>query len=185
MREVCVIGDLPEQRKKVASLSVVENETFSVFSKYSDLTRLYRVVAYCLRFLKNCKSNERDAGPLSLVEITKSEKALVKIVQRECFREEINLLKRGVSIKKGKISSLNPFLDEENLLRVGGRINLGPYKFEKKHPCLLGAKHPFTKLVIQAEHKRLLHAGPQMVLSSVRETFWPLGGKGVGEKGGA
>lgn len=47
----------------------------------------------------------------------------------------------------------------------------------KKHPILLDAKHHFTKLLMKHEHVRLFHAGPQLLLSSFRERFWPLGGR--------
>lgn len=80
---------------------------------------------------------------------------------------------------KSKISSLNPFLDKEELIRVGGRLHASSFGFEKKHPIVLDSRHHFTKLLFEYEHNRLLHAGPQLLLSSVREQFWPISGRNL------
>jgi hypothetical protein len=34
------------------------------------------------------------------------------------------------------------------------------------------ASHHLTKLIVSAEHIRLLHAGPQLLTASLRETYW-------------
>ncbi|KAJ8976507.1 hypothetical protein NQ317_012711 [Molorchus minor] len=50
------------------------------------------------------------------------------------------------------------------------KINIAPAKQkEKKHPILLCSKHHLTVLIFRDEHIRLLHAGPQQVLASLRE----------------
>lgn len=38
-------------------------------------------------------------------------------------------------------------------------------------------KHRITKLIIEYEHERLCHAGPQAVLASLRDRFWPVSGR--------
>lgn len=42
---------------------------------------------------------------------------------------------------------------------------------------LLDGKHPLSKLIFESEHLRLLHCGPQLLLSAVREHFWPTRGR--------
>jgi hypothetical protein len=37
---------------------------------------------------------------------------------------------------------------------------------------ILPSNHHFTKLIVSAEHTRLLHAGPQLLTASLREKFW-------------
>lgn len=44
---------------------------------------------------------------------------------------------------------------------------------------LLCSKHIISKLIFGDEHKRLLHAGPQQLLASVRETYWPIHGRHI------
>ena len=43
--------------------------------------------------------------------------------------------------------------------------------YSKSHPIILHGKHPITKLIIRAEHLRLLHAGPTLLISSLNRRF--------------
>ena len=44
---------------------------------------------------------------------------------------------------------------------------------------ILPHKHKLTRLIVENEHKRLLHAGCQAVLSSLRQKFWSISGKSL------
>lgn len=37
------------------------------------------------------------------------------------------------------------------------------------HPILIQSTHMFTKLLFDYEYRRLFHAGPQLLLASIRE----------------
>lgn len=79
---------------------------------------------------------------------------------------------------KSKILSLSPFFDHDTgLIRVGGRLHNSDYNYEKRHPILVDSSHHITKLYFEREHLRNLHAGPQLLLSSVRENIWPTNGR--------
>ena len=47
------------------------------------------------------------------------------------------------------------------------------------HPVILSGKHPLTKLIIQAEHLRLLHAGSTLLTSSLNHRYHIFGGRRV------
>lgn len=64
-------------------------------------------------------------------------------------------------------------------MRVGGRLENSDYCYDKKHPILLQSAHRFTKLLFIHEHKRLMHAGPQLLLASIKERYWPIGGRNL------
>lgn len=51
------------------------------------------------------------------------------------------------------------------------------FNFDKKHPVLLQVNHPLTVLQFRKRHVNLLHAGPQHLLSEIREQFWPISGR--------
>ena len=38
--------------------------------------------------------------------------------------------------------------------------------YDKRHPFIMPGKHPLTKMLIEYEHARLLHAGPTLVAAS-------------------
>jgi len=97
------------------------------------------------------------------------------MVQREFFRTELHLLKNNKSLSKNSnILRLNPFIDSNSVLKVGGRLRYTSVSYNYKHPILLPDKHAFTRLIIIHEHERYLHAGAQATLMAVRQNYWPI-----------
>lgn len=80
-------------------------------------------------------------------------------------------------LKSNTIKQLNPFLDENGLVRVGGRLENAKIPFTQKHPLLLPAKHYVTRLILRYHHEILLHVGNQTVMSNVRKKYWPINAK--------
>ena len=70
---------------------------------------------------------------------------------------------------------LRPFLDQCGFLRVGGRLNLSNREFSIQNPIILPGKKKFTKLLIEKEHLRLLHAGPTLVVVALAQKFHIMG----------
>lgn len=95
----------------------------------------------------------------------------------ESFSDELKLIRKNKQLDaKHKFASLAPFIDENGIIRVGGRLKNTYLPFNVKHPILLSSKHNFTKLIFNHKHIQLLHPGPQLLLSSVRQFYWPVGG---------
>lgn len=170
-------SDIPEYKRPVVSLPCTIS--IDIFERFSNFPTLQRVIAYCLRFIKNLKlpRETRTVGNITVREIADSTRVLVKIVQEQCYHDDLKALKANVNTKSKKLSSLNPFLDEHNIIRVGGRLRHSSLPFNHKHPILLPSKHPFTTLIIQYEHRRNFHSGIQATLAFVRQKFWPIDGK--------
>lgn len=165
---------IPEQKKVALHVQITPDPTVFI-SNFSNFTRLQRSFAYCLRFIKNCKPGSvKRYGPLSVNELKMSLVALVRLVQFRHFHSEITQLKLGKTSLNSSIISLNPFLDENEILRVGGRLNNAEINFDQKHPMLLPSKTHFTRILIQYEHMKLCHAGAQTVLSNIKLRFWPI-----------
>lgn len=152
------------------------------FSKFSKLTTLEK--AYCLRFIQNVKSKKEDrkTGPLDLTEIKTAFHRLKLIAQSRSFPSEIAILKAKKTLTKTQLIQLSPFLDGDGLLRVGGRLTNLASNHDKVNPILLPSNNYLTKLIFEREYLRLLHAGPQLSLSSLRQKFWPLGGRNLARK---
>jgi hypothetical protein len=70
------------------------------------------------------------------------------------------------------LKTLHPFIDQEGLLRVGGRLQQSTLPYQAMHQMILPSNHHFTRLVISAQHTRLHYAGPQLLIASLREKFW-------------
>lgn len=166
--------ELPEFKKESQTFATTVQDSLK-FENYSNLTKLERIVAYCLRFRKNCSMHreKRICGPLTAMEIETSFNLLIKISQFESFRTEVKLIKRGLPLKSSSLLiSFNPFIDSDGLMRVGGRLSNSFYSLDKLHPLILFGKHHLSKLLVAREHLRMLHAGPQLLLSTLRDRFW-------------
>lgn len=167
-----IVSDLPELRKHNFNLLV--SQSFP-FERYSNLNRLKRSFAYLLRFITNCRkpASERICSTLSLEEIEDSFEILIRMSQKMSFSVDYERLKNKKHLRNNSsILSLNPFIDENQIIRVGGRIHNSEFAYSKKHPILLSHSHHLTKLILEHEHRHLLHAGPQLLLSHIREQFW-------------
>lgn len=171
------ISEMPERRTATRVMISTEPD-LSLFLKYSSFLKLQRVVAYILRFKNNSSRKSIQSGPLSVSEVDLSLKYLLRMAQSHSFSDEIKSLKQYNTIsKKSKLFNLNPFLDTDNLLRVGGRFKKFKFDYDLKHPIILPKGHPLTKLIITHEHRKLLHAGAQALLAHIRVRFWPIAGR--------
>lgn len=154
----------------------------NLITKYSKFTHIQRVIAYIQRFIYNCKltNNKKYSSHLSCEELQNSYNFIMHTAQLEMFPDEYLILKSGNSLpKKNRLISLTPFIDSNDILRVGGRLDNSPYSYNIKHPILLCSKHHITKIIFHMHHLKLLHAGPQSLLSNIRQTYWPLGGRNL------
>lgn len=75
---------------------------------------------------------------------------------------------------KSRFRTLNPFLDKDGLIRVGGRLSKSSLAESQKFPIVLPSNHRTTEMIFVHEHRRLLHIGPQDLLSNIQAKFWPL-----------
>lgn len=119
-------------------------DLFGIFSN-SSFSKLIRVVSWCRRWIPKY----RRSGPLTTTELKSSLLLMVKSAQADGFSKEISrLMKKKVVNKKSNAIALNPFLDKDGVLRVGGRLDLSKISYDRKHPILLPKHHRLTELII-------------------------------------
>ncbi|KAJ8966226.1 hypothetical protein NQ317_001189, partial [Molorchus minor] len=98
-----------------------------------------------------------------------------QILKKRYFSKETDLLpNKGncTELKDNRLRLLNPFLDDDCLLRVRGRLRYSPIQTNQRHPYILSDKCHVTKLIIVYEHERLFHASMQLLLANLRLQFW-------------
>lgn len=121
--------------------------------------------------------------PSSFTNPNEELKNLIKMSQQEIYFDDITRLKRKKTIKsRSHLRELNPFLDEFGLLRVNGRIGRIDLPYDHRHPIILPKNHPLTFKIATAFHENLNHLGTNMVLSHLRQHYWPVGGRELVKK---
>ncbi|KAG5884695.1 hypothetical protein JTB14_013707 [Gonioctena quinquepunctata] len=115
------------------------------------------IVARCLRFIHNMKNPlDKKTSLLNQAERHEALFVLVKRVQASSFSHEISQLQNKATLPK-PLRKLNPFLPEEGILRVGGRLQFSGLPLLHKHPVLSPNKHRLTALIIHDTHSKHLH----------------------------
>ena len=122
-------------------------------------------------------SNNYTGELIGVKEKRDTETKILRIIQAEQFKEHIDALLNSKSNRSSKLSALNPFIDEDGLMRVGGRLANSNLSREQRNPVLLPSRHHVTDLIIRETHLRNYHAGIQSTLYNIRQRFRLLDGK--------
>jgi len=160
----------------------MDDVIYKLIQNCSTLTKIERTVAYYFRFISNSqrKLEDRVLDGLTMQELTRAQNTLIKYSQNSFFKEDIfHLQKQGQVKLTSKLLQLQAFLDKDGIIRVGGRLQEALWNFARKHPILLPAKCKLTRLIIEREHRKLLYAGPLLLLASIRQRYWPLNARNL------
>lgn len=176
--------DLPETKAPtklnvVCAASQNSNDSFfDIFiNGFSNLGKAQRVLAYVLRFCHNLKSNSVKVQQnfITHAELNKALLLLVKHEQQKYFSEDISCLLKGKAVNSN-LKGLNPFIDKQGLLRVGGRLQHAELSYAQKHQLILPKESRLTHLIIEYEHIKLLHASQKLILSNLNQRYWIVNG---------
>jgi hypothetical protein len=153
---------------------------------YSSMTRMFRVTALCLKFLKRmvCLKIADDkavrCGLINRVgegrvvdcqDTDVAKKVWVRAVQQEHYAQAIEAI--HTKQKHGLVTQLNLDLDEDGLLRTYSRYGNADLPESTRNPILLPKKGLFAKLVVRSIHKAVGHfGGDGYTLAFVRREFW-------------
>ena len=160
-----------EEKKKTVTIMLSQNKidftwAYRKFSKYEQIVRL---ICWIRRFFYNTTNpnSQRKGTTLQLEELREAELSLLKFVQQENFKND--------SLEQ--VHSIIPFKDDNGLIRVKTKITERDDTENFRYPILLPAKHPVVNRLIFDTHRKMLHAGVQTLLNSLRESYWIIGGR--------
>ncbi|XP_055590945.1 uncharacterized protein LOC129743026 [Uranotaenia lowii] len=172
-----------EARKTAAHNVIKYDEAFGYYycKKFSSFIKLIRATAYWIRLKGSlCKNKVVSKGHLSTKELKEAEFAVIRCIQQEAFRDEWKALSKGTELPRtSALKWYNPKIGLDNLIRLGGRLANSNETVDVKHPIVLPARHPFTRLLLEHYHLKMLHAAPQLLLATIRLQYWPLGGRSI------
>ena len=151
-----------------------------LWSKFSSMAKLARVLAYCLRFVHH-KHSIRDPllthpPALSLEELKKAHLKIVQHLQRKAWPDEFQRLSsKQPVLLSSPTAKLNPYLDSSGVIRVGGRLRKSKsLAAEVQHPILL-PKTPLVKFFLLDFHHKHHHPGPSAMEALLYQSYYPVG----------
>ena len=178
-----VLGERNDEEISLLSTDGVQGPMFEV-SRWGTLGKAIRVVGWVLRFIHNVRghTSEGRAGDLSLKELGVAKLTLIRCVQQEEYGSEWVALKDGRLVPSSSpIAKLSPFIGEDDLLRVQGRLQFSQLAFEEKHPIIVPKSH-LSLLLIRFQHKLMKHAGVATMITSLRGQYWLVGGRRLAKR---
>lgn len=174
-----ILNTNEEERKTVLMTTISSSD---IISRFSSFFKLRRIIALCMRFITNCRVSKenRTYDYISVKELNLAANILYKIAQHESFAEEIELINQNKPLpNKNKLAAYVPFLDEQGVLRVGGRLNESNLQFNQRHPVILSKNHPLTELIVRDYHLIHLHAGQRLLSCLISLNYFIIGNKSL------
>ena len=143
-----------------------------LINHYSSWHRLKRSVAWLKRFLKVLQKKAQPSDHLEADEVACAEQCIIKHVQLSAFSADIKRLISGTTLPRhSPLYNLDPYINDDGLLVVGGRLRHSGLQLSAKHPCILPYRHPVSSLVARSVHERC-HLGREWVVSLIRKSYW-------------
>lgn len=142
----------------------------SVLNKYSTLSKLCRVIAYCRRFVNRHRPDHLHIDPK---EFEDALVVILRIVQEECYSEEIAALQAHMAVsKQSSLYNLNPFICQDSLIRSNSRLsNADHLNFDQKFPIFLPRKHILSHLIVRQAHLSTSHGTQQQTCMMVCQRY--------------
>ncbi|XP_078344097.1 uncharacterized protein LOC144629756 [Oculina patagonica] len=147
----------PEVKTEVkvctSSLKKLSSSLSDYFQKCSSWNHLKKAVAWLMRYRENLlnrskhnKLNHDVPKYITVEEMERAEREILRHVQRRAFPEEVNHPEKPVK-KKSRLYKLDPIV-VDGLLCVGGRLRRASLPSESKNQIILPKEDHTTRLII-------------------------------------
>ncbi|XP_075436064.1 uncharacterized protein LOC142472776 [Ascaphus truei] len=173
-------------------VSVLLMNTFGShrFNRFSRWTSLLRAMAH-LRHIATSFHQTSGGKTASchgwhickrlhtVIEITEAKRTVLQHVQKETYAEEISYIngKKGIS-KNSPLWKLDPFIDENGLMRIGGRLSKSQLRREESNPLIVPGRHHIATLLVRHYHEQVMHQGRHFTEGAIRAAgIWIIGTK--------
>ncbi|XP_023246929.1 uncharacterized protein LOC111643396 [Copidosoma floridanum] len=174
------LDPLPAPNQHSSICCVVQQLDASYLEQFSNLRMLLSFLVRIRRFVRSRLGRGpvlSVASPLTPTELHDAFLACVRLSQERSFSDDLQCLRRGERLRKtNPLVPLAAFLDDDGILRVGGRLEHSPLTYEERHPPILSGASSLASMVIAWAHSRALHGGYRVTSAYVCKRAWLLGG---------
>ncbi|XP_054709261.1 uncharacterized protein LOC129218966 [Uloborus diversus] len=155
---------------------VEEKENPINITKFSNMEKLVRITAWVKKSIMKFRKISNIGNTLTAEELIEAENHLIRLEQKIFFKEDYESLKNGELIQKDSdLFNFLPFMDENEIIRLGGRLEFAELSTEEKHPIILPKRSWLTFLITRREHEKIIFA---LILPSLPRNFNAIGSSG-------
>ena len=161
---------------------VVHPQRFERFSKFSTLLTAVAHLIHIARSFAHSTQKECQGWHIcrpTEEELLRAKVCIVKSVQNECYTEELKCISLGANLpSSSSLWKLHPTTDQDQLLRVGGRIVQSGLSVNETHPIIIPGRHYLATLLVSHYHEAVKHQGRHLTEGAIRAAgFWLVGAK--------
>ena len=161
------IGDPKVRRAYILATHAISSCQLERRSRFSSWDRAVRALAR-LRCLAQKRRNAED-GLTSVKERRDTELFIISEVQRSVYSEEIRTMREKTELKSNsQLRGLDPFVDDDGIFRVGGRLPCYSLSLEVRCPIVLPRSGHVTSLIIGHHHAATQRQGRGITLHELR-----------------
>ena len=138
---------------------------------------------------KNLSGGRTEPREARVNELQQAITVIVHTVQNDSFSPELSstvhsgtepvIASRKETVEKKRTSKgsplyqLDPFVDPDGAVRVGGRLRQAQLEYGEKHPALLPKGHHVANLVVCHYHNQVHHQGRQITHGAIQQAgYW-------------
>ncbi|XP_067635655.1 uncharacterized protein [Eurosta solidaginis] len=151
---------------------------FSKFSNFYKFLRVMTWVRYAVKRFRSLVRNNIETFPqplkITAKDIKETEFMVVRLVQEDIFAEDIDTLRNEEQLSKSSpLYTLTPIMDDQGILRLGGRIdNAQCVNLSTRRPIILPKAHVMSRLVVRHYHELFYHQNSEAIIGAIRSKYW-------------
>ena len=119
-------------------------------TRVSNWSRMKGIVASISLFVDKLRKKKSRESTVLVEDLVAAERLIINPIQNRYFQRDIASLEGRKQVpKSSSIAKLNPFIDEQGIMRVGGRLKNSELSEELKHPIILPKKERIVTRIIE------------------------------------
>ena len=172
------------QLKIIKADITVTSKLEMISSSWTRIRKIMTVVLLAANIWIKSITKPRPSEIATLISmelLEKAQKMIFKMLQQHSFNHEISSLKSNTIIhRSSSLFKLDPFLDTDGVLRVGGRLKRSMLDINEVHPVILPEANLITEAIVTWCHENVAHSGRSTTLNNLRKNgFWVISANSV------
>lgn len=142
---------------------------FERFSSWKSLVRVMKMLIHIAKSFSKTSHTGKCTGwhccnGLQPADLSQAKTVIIQCVQHEVYKAELESLTEEKEVHpQSPLSKLDPFIDQDGLQRVGGRLQSADLSEAEKHPLIIPASHHVALLLVRHYHDQVVHQGRQFI----------------------